>query len=46
MGDTVALMNEDGWISLVEIKGVQKDETGTAYIAPYIEFTSRIVDES
>lgn len=46
VGDTVVLMNEDGRLALVEITGVQREETGTPYVAPYVEFTWRVVDGS
>lgn len=46
VGDTVVLMNEDGRLALVEITGVQREETGTPYIAPYVEFAWRVLDES
>lgn len=46
VGDTVVLMNEDGRLALVEIKGVQKEETGTPYVAPYVEYTWRVVNEA
>lgn len=46
VGDTVVLMNEHGRLALVEIKGIQREETGTPYIAPYVEFMWRVVDGS
>jgi len=46
VSDTVVLMNEDGRLALVEITGVQREETGTPYVVPYVEFTWRVVDGS
>ena len=46
VGDTVVLMNDDGRLALVEITGVQREETGTPYVAPYVGFTWRVVNES
>lgn len=46
VGDTIVLMNDDGRLALVEIKGVQREETGTPYVVPYVEFTWRVADGS
>ena len=46
VGDTVVLMNEHVRLALVEIKGIQREETGAPYIAPYVEFMWRVVDGS
>jgi len=46
VGQTVVLMNKDGMLSVVEIVGVQRESTGSPYVAPYVDFTWRVIEES
>ena len=43
--DTVVLMDNGGLV-FIEIESVQKEKTGTLRVAPHIELTWRVVDES
>lgn len=44
-GQTVVLMNSHGSLAVVEIVKVQRGSTTTPYVAPYLDFRWRIVDE-
>ncbi len=44
-GETVVLMNEHGALCRVEIVKVQRESTGTTYIAPYLDFRWEVVGQ-
>lgn len=44
-GQPVVLMNSHGALAMVKIVKVQRGSTTTPYVAPYLDFRWRIVDD-